>query len=88
MPQGRPTPLTEAARRLAGARWTDLVRSTDSLPVCPVAVQLCMIRCSLVGTVDTDIPVNHSPYFAPVMQPTLDTGTSAMVVAALAWLGR
>ncbi len=40
------------------------------------------------GTVDTDIPVNHSPYFAPVMQPTLDTGTSALVVAALAWLGR
>lgn len=32
------------------------------------------------GTVDSDIPVNH----APVMQPTLDTGTSALVVAALA----
>jgi amidohydrolase len=40
------------------------------------------------GTVDSDIPVNHSPYFAPVMQPTLDTGTSALVVAALAWLAR
>ncbi|MEW1955369.1 amidohydrolase [Terrabacter sp. NPDC080008] len=42
----------------------------------------------VAGTVDSDIPVNHSPYFAPVMQPTLDTGTSALVVAALAWLGR
>jgi hippurate hydrolase len=31
--------------------------------------------------------VNHSPFFAPALQPTLDTGTSAMVVAALAWLG-
>lgn len=38
------------------------------------------------GTVDRDIPVNHSPYFAPVLQPTLDTGVKALVVAALAWL--
>ncbi|MGW3917390.1 hypothetical protein ACWEBX_38850, partial [Streptomyces sp. NPDC005070] len=35
----------------------------------------------------TDIPVNHSPTFAPVIQPTLDTGVSALAVAALAWLG-
>ena len=34
-----------------------------------------------------DIPVNHSPKFAPVIQPTLDTGTQALVVAALYWLG-
>jgi amidohydrolase len=33
-----------------------------------------------------DIPVNHSASFAPVIQPTLDTGTRALVVAALAWL--
>ncbi|MDT0429416.1 M20 family metallopeptidase [Streptomyces salyersiae] len=39
------------------------------------------------GTVSQDIPVNHSATFAPVVQPTLDTGVSAMVVAALAWLG-
>ncbi|MHA3834728.1 amidohydrolase [Terrabacter sp. AAH1] len=39
------------------------------------------------GTVAKDVPVNHSPFFAPVVQPTLDTGTSALVVAALAWLG-
>jgi hypothetical protein len=30
--------------------------------------------------------VNHSAAFAPVIQPTLDTGTQALVVAALAWL--
>jgi hippurate hydrolase len=35
-----------------------------------------------------DIPVNHSATFAPVIQPTLDTGTQALVVAALAWLAR
>ena len=39
------------------------------------------------GTIARDIPVNHSPAFAPVTQPTLDTGVSAMTVAALAWLG-
>ncbi|WP_435178326.1 amidohydrolase [Actinacidiphila sp. bgisy145] len=38
------------------------------------------------GTTAADIPVNHSPAFAPVIQPTLDTGVSAMAVAALAWL--
>lgn len=40
------------------------------------------------GRVDQDIPANHSPEFAPVVQPTLDTGTRALVVAALAHLGR
>jgi amidohydrolase len=38
------------------------------------------------GRISQDIPVNHSPNFAPVVQPTLDTGTQAMVAAALAWL--
>ncbi len=39
------------------------------------------------GRVSQDIPVNHAATFAPVLQPTLDTGTTALVVAALAWLG-
>ncbi len=38
------------------------------------------------GRVDQDVPVNHSARFAPVIQPTLDTGTEALVIAALAWL--
>jgi amidohydrolase len=38
------------------------------------------------GRVAQDVPVNHSAGFAPVIQPTLDTGTEALVVAALAWL--
>jgi hippurate hydrolase len=38
------------------------------------------------GRVAQDIPVNHSPMFAPVVQPTLEVGTQAIVVAALAWL--
>ncbi|MCV7335317.1 amidohydrolase [Mycobacterium senegalense] len=38
------------------------------------------------GRVGADIPVNHSPSFAPAIQPTLDTGTQALVVAGLSWL--
>ncbi|HEX8935259.1 MAG TPA: peptidase dimerization domain-containing protein, partial [Pseudonocardiaceae bacterium] len=40
------------------------------------------------GRVSQDIPVNHSANFAPIIQPTLDTGTQALVVAALAWLAQ
>ena len=43
-------------------------------------------RAVEAGRVSEDIPVNHSPMFGPVIQPTLDTGTQAMVTAALAWL--
>lgn len=43
-------------------------------------------EAAAAGRVAQDIPVNHSPTFAPVIQPTLDTGTQALVVAALAWL--
>lgn len=38
------------------------------------------------GRVLEDIPVNHSPFFAPVPQPTLDTGVEALVTAALTQL--
>jgi amidohydrolase len=33
-----------------------------------------------------DVPINHSAYFAPVIQPTMSTGVDAMVVAALSLL--
>jgi amidohydrolase len=33
-----------------------------------------------------DVPINHSAYFAPVIQPTMSTGVDAMVVAALSFL--
>ena len=33
-----------------------------------------------------DLPVNHSPLFAPVLHPTLRTGVETLVVAAQAWL--
>ncbi|MQY21718.1 amidohydrolase [Nocardia macrotermitis] len=34
------------------------------------------------------VPANHSPEFAPEIEPTLSTGVEAMVVAARTWLGR
>jgi hippurate hydrolase len=43
-------------------------------------------KANSAGRVTEDIPVNHSSAFAPVIQPTLDTGTQALAVAALAWL--
>jgi hippurate hydrolase len=33
-----------------------------------------------------ELPVNHSPQFAPVIHPTLRTGVEALVVGSLAWL--
>lgn len=39
------------------------------------------------GTLD-QIPVNHSAFFKPVLQPTLRTGVDALVVAALAFVGK
>ena len=38
------------------------------------------------GTIDRDIPSNHSPHFAPEIQPTLDRGVVALVAASREWL--
>jgi hypothetical protein len=40
------------------------------------------------GRVEQDIPVNHSEFFAPVIEPTLSNGTRALVVAALTYLAK
>ncbi|MEJ3403936.1 amidohydrolase [Rathayibacter sp. YIM 133350] len=48
----------------------------------PAAYQAAVVA----GTVDRDIPSNHSPQFAPVISPTLDRGVEALVVAARHWL--
>jgi amidohydrolase len=36
---------------------------------------------------ESDIPKNHSPFFAPAIQPTLQSGTDAMALAVLCFLG-
>jgi len=38
------------------------------------------------GTLTTDVPSNHSPFYAPVPDPTLLAGVEAMLTAALCWL--
>lgn len=45
-------------------------------------------RAEAAGRISQDIPVNHSAEFAPALQPTLDAGTQALIVAALSWLAR
>lgn len=40
------------------------------------------------GTIERDIPTNHSPFFAPLLQPTLDNGVANLVTAAREFLGR
>jgi len=39
------------------------------------------------GTLN-DMPVNHSPFFAPCINPTLRVGIEAMVVGALGFMGK
>ncbi|WP_426625943.1 amidohydrolase [Leifsonia sp. McL0607] len=46
-----------------------------------------VVRAAMAaGTVDTEIPSNHSPFFAPLARPTIDIGVRALVVAAREWL--
>ena len=45
--------------------------------------QACL-AAEKAGTLD-DLPTGHSPAFLPPLQPTLRTGTEALVAGALAW---
>lgn len=38
------------------------------------------------GRLQEEIPINHSAYFAPVIQPTMKTGVEALVVGAMSFL--
>jgi hippurate hydrolase len=42
-------------------------------------------RAGIVAAV-RDLPSNHSPLYAPVLQPTLATGIAALTTAVRAWL--
>ncbi len=39
------------------------------------------------GRIDSDVPTNHSPFFAPEIHPTLEVGVTALVTAAREFLG-
>lgn len=38
------------------------------------------------GRLEQDIPSNHSPFYAPVLQPTIDHGVDALVIGARSFL--
>ena len=38
-------------------------------------------------TVDKDVPTNHSPFYAPVINPTIEVGVTALATAAREFLG-
>lgn len=38
------------------------------------------------GRMPDDLPSNHSPHFAPLIEPTLEIGVAALVAAAREWL--
>lgn len=48
----------------------------------PQAYEQAVVR----GRVDIDIPTNHSPFMAPVIHPTIETGVTALMVAAREFL--
>jgi amidohydrolase len=45
-------------------------------------------RAEREGRLGEDVPGNHSPFFAPLISPTLPMGVEALVTAALTWLSR
>jgi hypothetical protein len=45
-------------------------------------------RAEKAGRIAQDVPTNHSPKFAPVLHPTLETGIQALTTASLSYLGR
>ena len=44
-----------------------------------------MRKAQKAGKLD-ELPANHAPDFAPVLDPTLRTGVEAMLAAAGAWI--
>ena len=39
------------------------------------------------GAINEEIPTNHSPFFAPILHPTIERGVDALVVGAREFLG-
>jgi hippurate hydrolase len=39
------------------------------------------------GRMEQDVPSNHSPYFSPVLHPTIERGVDALVIGARTFLG-
>lgn len=64
------------------------VAGSEDFGVIPTAFGAPYVFWFLGGFEPGHLPSNHAPDFIPVVQPTLDAGVKAMVVAAMTWLGR
>lgn len=83
------TRVREAFDEFFGENSVDLaqVPASEDFSIIPDAFGIPYSYWGLGGFADQDnAPGNHSPAFAPDMQPTLDRGVEALVVAASAWL--
>lgn len=74
---------------VAGSEDVGLIATAAGVPLVfwflggtdPVA----FAAATAAGTVDRDVPGNHSPFFAPVIEPTLSRGVAALSAAAREW---
>lgn len=84
--------VTEAFVRHFGAdrvKPLEPITASEDFSVIPDAFGTPYTYWGLGGfTPDQEVFPNHNPRFAPVLQPTLRTGTEAAVCAALAYLGK
>ena len=72
-----------------GSNATDLdqIPASEDFSIIPDALGVPYTYWGLGGFKDWEnAPGNHSPAFAPDLQPTLDRAAEAMIVAAAAWL--
>ncbi|NYD67332.1 amidohydrolase [Agromyces atrinae] len=46
-----------------------------------------VMTAQAAGRFEQDIPSNHSPYFAPILHPTIERGVDALVLGAQTFLG-
>ena len=71
----------------SGATGLDPIPASEDFSIIPDALVVPYTFWGLGGFEDwKDAPGNHSPSFAPDLQPTLDRAAEAMIVAAGAWL--
>lgn len=83
------TQVRAAFDQYFGEQSTDLDRisASEDFSIIPDAFGTPYTYWGLGGFVDqVDAPGNHSPLFAPDIQPTLDRGIEAIIVAASPWL--
>ena len=67
----------------------EAIPASEDFSMIPDALGVPYTYWGLGGFADpATAPGNHSPEFAPDIQPTLDRATEAMIVAAAAWLAK